>query len=150
MKLAQALNERADLQARMSELENRLSANARTQEGVEPAEDPEKLFAEYEDCALRLEELIAQINRTNQETLIDGKTLTELLAKRDCLKMRVMAYRGFLNEASMTAHRAMRSEIKILSTVSVSDYRKILDEYSKELRELDGVIQMANWTTELV
>ena len=43
----------------------------------------------------------------------------------------------------------MRSEIKILSTVSVEDYRKILDEYSKELRELDGAIQMANWVTEL-
>lgn len=150
MKLAQALNERADLQARMTELENRLLANARTQEGIEPAEDPEKLFAEYEGCTAQLEELIARINRTNNTTVIEGKTLTELLAKRDCLKMRVMTYRNFLNEASMTAQRARHSEIKILSTVSVSDYRKILDDYSKELRELDGVIQMANWTTELV
>ena len=150
MKLAQALNERANLQERMHELENRLSANARTQEGVEPAENPEKLFAEYEGCAVQLEELIARINRTNNSTVIEGKTLTELLAKRDCLKMRVMVYRNFLNEASMTAHRAMRSEIKILSTVSVADYRKILDEYSKELRELDGIIQMANWINELL
>lgn len=149
MKLAQALNERAALQTRMSELASRLSANARMQEGVSPAEDPEKLFAEYEGCAAQLEELIGRINRTNNSTVIEGKTLTELLAKRDCLKMRVMTYRSFLNEASMTVHRAMRSEIKILSTVSVEDYRKILDEYSKELRELDGAIQMANWVTEL-
>ena len=43
----------------------------------------------------------------------------------------------------------MRSEIRILPTVSVADYRKILDDYSAELRELDGKIQMANWVTDL-
>ena len=148
MKLAQALNERADLQARMSELENRLTANARTQEGVDPAENPEVLFAEYEACAARLEELMARINRTNNTVVVEGSTLTELLAKRDCLKMRVNAYRRFLEDASMTTHRAMRSEIKILPTVSVADYRKVLDDYSAELRELDGKIQMANWLFE--
>jgi len=148
MKLAQALNIRADIQNRMSELEERLAANARTQEGVEPSEDPVKLFAEYEGCAAQLEDLMARINRTNNETVIEGVSLTELLAKRDCLKLRVKTYQRFLREASMIAGRSMRSEIKVLSTVSVRDYRKILDEYSEQLRELDGRIQEANWTTE--
>lgn len=148
MKLAEALNTRADLQSRMHELEERLFSNAKTQEGVEPAEDPKKLFAEYEGCASQLEELITRINRTNNETIVDGESLTKLLAKRDCLKMRVRTYQQFLREASVIPSRSMRSEIKMLSTVSVSDYRKIADEYSKKLREIDGKIQAANWTTE--
>ncbi len=149
MKLAQALNLRSDIQNRMSELEDRLTANARTQEGVLPAEDPVKLFTEYEECAVQLEALMARINRTNNETVIDGVTLTALLAKRDCLKLRIRAYGRFLQEASATVHRSMRSEIRILSTVSVSDYRKLLDDCSAKLRDIDGKIQEANWLTEL-
>ncbi len=149
MKLAQALNLRSDIQNRMCELEDRLAANARTQEGVTPAEDPVALFEEYENCVVQLETLMAQINRTNNETVINGITLTALLAKRDCLKLRVKTYRRFLQEASALAGRAMRSEIRILSTVPVSDYRKRLDDCAAELRKIDGIIQEANWVTEL-
>lgn len=148
MKLAQALNIRADLQSRMNELTERLAINARTQEGMEPLEDPTKLFAEYEDCAAQLESWIAKINRTNSETVVNGATLTELLAQRDCLKMRIHTYQRFLREASSLTGRAMRSEIRVLSSVSVKDYRKTLDGYSEKLREIDGIIQETNWTTE--
>ena len=41
------------------------------------------------------------------------------------------------------------SEIKIISTVNVANLQKELDQKSKALRELDGKIQAANWTTEL-
>ncbi len=149
MKLAQALNLRSDIQNRMTELEDRLAANARTQEGVPPAEDPVKLFTEYEACAAQLETLMAQINRTNNAATVNGMTLTELLAKRDCLKLRVKTYGRFLREAGNIGGRTMRSEIRILSTVSVADYRKKLDDISAELREIDGAIQEANWVTEL-
>ena len=150
MKMAQALNLRSDIQNRMTELEDRLAANARMQEGVAPAEDPIKLFDEYEACAVRLEELMAKINHTNNTTTVGDMTLTDLLAKRDCLKLRVRMYQRFLREASAIGGRAMRSEIRILSTVPVADYRKKLDECSEELRRVDGIIQEANWTTELV
>lgn len=42
-----------------------------------------------------------------------------------------------------------RSEIRYVRTVDVSDFRKELDRYSKELRELDNTIQSLNWTVEL-
>ena len=89
MKLAEALQLRGDLQKRMMQLSDRLMQNARVQEGEKPAEDPEALLAEYESCAGQLEELMARINRTNCETRTGEGTLTELLARRDCLKMRV-------------------------------------------------------------
>ena len=150
MKLAEALQLRADLQKRMEQLAGRLYDNATVQEGESPAEDPAALLAEYEDCAAQLEDLMARINRTNCETRTENGTLTELLAHRDCLKKRVETYRNFLTSASSLTRRATRSEIKICSTISVPEYRKKADALSRELRETDNAIQAANWTTELL
>ena len=43
-----------------------------------------------------------------------------------------------------------RTEIKIVSTVPVSEIQKTVDGLSKELRNVDEKIQELNWTTELV
>ncbi len=150
MKLAEALQLRADLQKRMRQLSDRLCSNATVQEGETPAEDPVALVAEYEECAVQLEELIARINRTNSETRTPSGTLTELLARRDCLTLRVQTYHDFLACASSLTHRATRSEIRILSAVPVPEYRKKADLFSRQLREVDNAIQSANWTTELL
>ncbi len=150
MKLAEALSERSDIRSRISQLESRLQMNARVQEGEKPSEDPEKLLAEMNGLVSRLEELITRINLTNAYTVSDGETLTALLARRDCLMLRINAMRSFLNEASSLASRGLRSEIKILSTVNVSQYRAKADVLSKELRMLDVRIQGLNWTTDLL
>ena len=150
MKLAEALQLRGDLQKRMMQLSDRLMQNARVQEGEKPAEDPEALLVEYESCAGQLEELMARINRTNCETRTGEGTLTELLARRDCLKMRVKTYHDFLMAASSLTQRGMRTEIKVFSTVPVPEYRKMADALSRQLRETDNAIQAANWTTELL
>ena len=49
MKLAEALQMRADLQRRISQLSGRLHNNARVQEGEQTPEDPEQLLMELED-----------------------------------------------------------------------------------------------------
>ena len=150
MKLATALSERADLQRRISELGNRLNNNAKVQEGEEPSEDPQALLTELGQCFTRLEELIARINHTNNETKADGRTLTALIAKRDCLKQRISILRSFLNNASDKVARYSKTEIRILSTVPVAELQKTVDALSKELRETDETIQGLNWTTELI
>ena len=150
MKLATALSERADLQNRLSELGNRLNLNAKVQEGEEPSEAPETLMAELDTIASRLEELISRINLTNSGTVHDGRTITELLAHRDCLKSRIQIMRNFLDNASSKVNRMTHSEIKIKSTVPVSEIQKQVDALSKELRECDELIQELNWTTELL
>ena len=150
MKLAEALQLRADLQKRMEQLASRLYDNATVQEGEAPAEDPAGLLADYEDCAAQLEDLMARVNRTNCGTQTEKGSLTDLLARRDCLKKRVEVYRNFLTSASSLTRRATRSEIKICSTVSVPEYRKKADALARELREADNAIQAANWTTELL
>lgn len=124
MKLATALTERADLQRKMAELGSRLNQNAKVQEGEEPAEAPEELMAELDRVVGRMEELIARINLTNSSTVCGGKSITELLAHRDCLKSRIQVMRDFLDNASNRVRRTTHSEIRIKSTVPVSEIQK--------------------------
>lgn len=149
MKLAEALQERADLNSKINELRSRLSNNATVQEGEAPAENPAELLSQLDECAARLEELMARINATNCATVTERGTLTELIARRDCLTLRLSAYRNLVNEASCLAPRATRTEIKIVSAVDVKKVQKQADELAKELRLTDNLIQQSNWLTEL-
>ena len=150
MKLANALTERAELQTKVRQLENRLMNNAQVQEGERPAEDPAALLAELEAAYAALEDLIARINLTNSATLSGGKSLTALLARRDCLAGKSGVLRSFCDAASALVTRRTVGEIKIKSTVDVAALQKQIDALSKELRELDAAIQEKNWTTELL
>ncbi len=150
MKLAEALLEKADLQKRIGQMNDRLNSNARVQEGEKPAEDPKALLAELEAMISRLEELTAQVNLTNSAAAVDGEPLTRLLARRDAWRLHVKMLRDFLDAASSLTNRVRQSEIKILSTVPVVEMQKDLDRRSKALRELDAKIQAANWSQELM
>ncbi len=150
MKLAEALQERADLNRRIQQLQQRLGNNAVVQEGEAPAEDPAELLRELDGCAENLEQLIARINLTNCRAEVDGESLTALLARRDALKLRLGAYRDLAHSASQLGRRGMRSEIKLLSAVNVRELQKQVDQMAKELRVLDNSIQAANWATELI
>lgn len=149
MKLAEALQERSDLSQRIAQLRSRLSANATVQEGEKTAEAPSDLLKELNQCIDQQEKLIARINLTNSRTMVDGLTLTELLAKRDSLNLRIEAYHGLISDASRLAQRAVRTEIKILSAVDVPSLQKEADRLSKELRKVDNTIQETNWLTTL-
>lgn len=82
MKLAEALQERADINRSIEQLNSRLNNNILVQEGEKPAEDPMKLKNELDACVERLAYLVAHINKTNCMTMVDGQTLTELIAKK--------------------------------------------------------------------
>jgi hypothetical protein len=150
MKLAEALQERSDLNRRIEQLRHRLMMNATVQEGEKPAEDPTELITELDACVVRLEELMSRINRTNSETRVEGRTLTELIAKRDALTVKLNAYRDLVSNASNVVSRATRSEIKILPAVNVKKLQKQVDDMSRDLRLTDNAIQQANWTSELL
>ena len=150
MKLAEALQERADLNRRIVQLRYRLSNNVLVQEGEKPLEDPAALLEELESSFTRLEWLIARINLTNCAVKVEGRSLTELIARRDVLSLRADAYRRLVEEASQNTHRATRTEIKILSAVDVPALQRQADDASRELRLLDNTLQATNWTADLM
>ena len=150
MKLAEALNQRADLQKRLAQLKDRLSNNVKVQEGDSPAEKPEDLFVELNASLKELESLIVRINKTNQETLWGGRTLTEIIAAKDVLSLHLSTLRAVLEDANVRSDRYSRNEIKFVRTIDVTELQKKVDSLSKELRELDSSLQQANWMTDLL
>ena len=150
MKIAEALILRADIQKRIAQLRTRLNNNAKVQENEEPAENPELLLTELENLILQLNDLIVKINRTNTLSKVDGISLVELIAKKDTLSQKVGILREFIEIASQKVDLYSTTEIKVFSTVNVSEQQKKLDKLSKEIRETDTKLQQANWTIDLV
>ena len=151
MKLAEALSIRKDLQKRVQQLGQRIQNNVKVQEGDEPAEQPHELLRELDDCLQRLEEMIWRINATNMQTRNpQGTTLTELMARKDVLTLRIGSMRSIFDAASSAQDRYSRSEIKMVTVIDVKLLGKQIDDCSAQLRQLDIEIQSLNFQTELV
>jgi len=150
MKLAQALLLRADLQKKLASLGSRLTEVAKIQEGDSPAEDPASLLAEAEQAVDKLEMLIYQINKANlQSTLPDGRDITSLLAKRDMLLVRHRILTTTRDAAVAAPDRYSGRELRWVPAVDVSVLQKQMDEIGRQIRELNGTIQEANWSIEV-
>lgn len=149
MKLAEALQLRADLNKQIDMLQRRISNNIVVQEGDNPAEEPTELINQLNECLKQQEELIGKINLTNCSTFVNDKTLTELIAQKDILMLKINAYRDIVSKASNIASRMTRTEIRYMSTVNAREIQKEVDTMSATLRKLENIIQQTNWTTEL-
>ena len=150
MKLAEALQERADLNKKIEQLRQRIESNVLVQEGEKSQEDPQALIKELDAAVERLEKLMADINLTNCRTEVSGRTLTELIARKDALSVKLASYRDIAYEANQNTRRARNTEIKIKSQVKVSTLQKAADDIAAEIRKLDNTLQATNWTTELI
>lgn len=150
MKLAEALQERADLNRKIEQLRSRLTSNALVQEGEVPAEDPQMLKDQLDAAVARLAELMGRINLTNSATRVEGRTLTELIARKDALTVKLSAYRDMVYAGSQGAYRARNTEIRISPTISIPEWQNEADRMARELRLLDNTLQATNWQTELM
>ena len=149
MKLAEALQERADLKRNIGSLRGRLERVMLVQEGEEPVENPKELLKELDESVNRLEYLMAAINHTNDATEAGGMTLTQLIAKKDALMLRMAAYKDLVQEAGYNTSRARGTEIKVIPTMKTAALQKEVDRMAKEVRQLDNLLQETNWTKDL-
>ena len=149
MKLAEALIARADAKKKIAQLRLRMERNAKVQEGETPAESVEELLLLYDEMMAEQAILIKRINRTNSMTKLDGGTLTDAIAERDWLSGKISAYRELYDAAAITHDRYSRSEVKYLRCIDTAELQKKIGAMSKQFREMDIVIQGANWATEL-
>jgi hypothetical protein len=162
MQLDEALNEIADARKRLAQISNRLPNVARYQEGEEPAENAGDLLTEARGLIDRIEELNHHINLTNSRTYVDagdgdtGRTLTELLARRDALAMKARLYNETADAATgETSTRGLygrrtRSELTERTDLDVPALRHDASQIARERRLLDLAIQRAGQTTELL
>ena len=142
---------RADLEKRTEQLSERLRRNAKVQEGDEPAERPEDLFAELERVAADLESLIRRVNWTNANLMFDRDyRISDAIAMRDTLDLRIRTMRGVIDEVSQRERWFTRSEVKFVATVDASALWKQLDDLSRRRRDIDTRLQAVNWQEDLL
>ena len=129
MKLAEALSIRKDLQKRIQQIRRRLGDNVKIQEGDEPAEN----------------------HQTNLKTVnAAGKTVTQLMAEKDMLTLRLSVLRDTYDDATEQRDRYSRSEIKMVTVIDVKQLSKQIDDFASKLRRLDVEIQALNFQTDLI
>lgn len=150
MKLAEALQERADLNRSIMDLRSRLEQVMLVQEGMKPVEDPKALMKSLDESIDRLEYLMAAINHSNDVTEAGGMTLTQLIAKKDALMLKLSAYRDLVYTAGQSTSRARGTEIRVVAVLKASELQKQTDETAKEIRRLDNLLQETNWKTKLI
>jgi len=151
MKLAEALIRRADLQKKIKQLKHRLTKSATVQEGLEPAEAPQRLLAEADEAVTELERLVSRISRTNAATIFDtGASLADAVTRRDMLMVRHLLHLDLAEAATETIDRYSQREIRTMATVDIVAQRQQADGLAKAFRELDTKIQALNWTVELI
>jgi Family of unknown function (DUF6847) len=150
MKLAEALLLRADLQKKHQSLRERVVANAVVQQGDAPHEAPDKLLKEAFGVLAQLEELIARIHATNMKVkLKDGRTLTEAIARRDTLIAEHALITAAIAGCRKEPDRYSAREIKWVATLDVAKLQKQSDDLAKKIRELNVLVQDANWKAVL-
>ena len=158
MKLAEALIERKGLQKKLERLSERLSNNAKTQEGEVPAEDPKALLIEITDASSELTTLVIRINKTNSHVALFGALVVDVgymsladgLAMRDGIAKRRNILSKFAEAATEPIRAYGRMEIKYKRTMDIPEIQAMIDRLTTEYNALDAKIQGKNWEIDLI
>ena len=154
MKLGELLAERAELQKRMQQLQQRMLDNATLQEGDKPTLDPTALLAQYRNLAEAHEEIVRRINRTNNSARIaiapEPMSLADAVVRRGRLARHAGVLRDLTARAMPERSRFLRTEIKHVPAFDVAAVMAEADRLGREHRELDTTIQRANWEVDVI
>lgn len=150
MKLAEALLIRADQKKKILSLRERIAQNALAQEGDAPREDVAKLIAECFAVIAEQQALVLKIDAANAAAkLPDGRPLSEVLAARDVLMQQHSILKSAVEATHKEADRYSMREIKWVPQIDVAATQKQMEDLSRQIRELNVLVQQTNWQTEL-
>jgi hypothetical protein len=154
VKLGEALSQASDLRKELPRLKSRIAAAGRYQEGGEPPEDADYLIGTAREKVDELAALVRRINRTNAATEVrPGYTITDAIADRDHLGLKREHVTSAADAGGPDRYEALRrtrSELVTRTDLHVGDLRAEADGLAKARRELDALIQQADWATDLL
>lgn len=149
MKLAELLIERSEITRRIMQLSSRINHFAILQEGDVPPVHPESMLETVEELHTQLEQIIININHTNNNSEFEaGTTMSEAIVQRDTLKNRQGIYSSLIR-AIQPDSRHSRNEIRYVTTVDLVKVISKADELAKAIRIIDSKIQKKNWEIEV-
>lgn len=150
MKIAELLLKRSDIQKRVAILRDRISKNAKVQEGSKAHENAEALLEQALVANRELHRIIVTLHEANLTArLDDGRTLTAAVAQRDELTAEHSLLRAAVDAAMADVDRYGSRELRWVSTLDVASLQRRADATAQQLRDLNVEIQRVNWAYEL-
>jgi hypothetical protein len=150
MKLAEALLLRADQKKKLASLRERITRNAVVQEGELPSEKVEDLLKSASSVMQEQMNTVQSINAANQtKKLADGRLLAVVLAERDKLVHQHSLITAAIQATHKDVNRYGQKEIKWLPQFDIAAMQKRADDLSKSIREINVIIQAANWQIDI-
>lgn len=153
MKLAQALVERKEKEADISRIQALITEHASYLEEDGPEDfDMDRAFSDLDEAFVDLGILIYQINRTNNQTMLEnGLTIMESIVLRDSLSRQLSQYTSIRTMLAYSNRR--RTSEDELRTVLAIDKKKLnedIEEIQLALKNIDLALQEGNWKYDLV
>ena len=152
MKLGAALTLRARQAQKLENLRARIKANAKTQDGEDPAEDASKLIDQFRRVSADHAALLARITKTNLSVTTDDGTLVDTLHKREAMRRErnVLALAAHEATPQLDSYRYMRSELALKPQLNVEDLQAEIERIEQEIAKVDAYVQELNWKSELL
>ena len=150
MKIAEALLMQVELKKRLASLGDRIARCVRLQEGDTAPEQPEDLIRQclaISEERMRLDTVIELANQ--RATLADGRTLAQALAEREHLKRTGSVYSTAIEASKVDPNRYGQAEIRWICTIDLKSMHQRVDDVARQVRELNVLIQAANWHHDL-
>lgn len=155
MKLAEALLSRKALLEQIRDYSSVLIPSLSHEDGETQENDYPILLDNYNRLMTEYTNLVIAINNTNNVTLVDYDgskvPLMHILTARDVLIIRKNVF------ANVDMYGAGRNKavygvvtVSIIRDVEPKEIKSQLNNIEKQLRQLEVIIQSANWNTDLV
>ena len=150
MKLAEALLLRSDQKKKLASLRERITRNAILQDGESPSENVEELLKQSVGVMQEHINTAQLINSTNQTKKVsDGRLIASVLAERDALVHQHSLISAAIAATNKDVTRYGLKEIKWVPQIDIAAMQKRTDDLSKKIREINVVIQAANWQIDV-
>lgn len=157
MKIAEALIERKRIQQLMESNKQRVVSQAHIYEGDETVDDVVALINELRDASTQFEDLTRRINKTNQSIQVrkeknreEWPSIADLIARKDSLAFYKNKLDQIYKAGAEKIDRYGRSEAKVISTVDLTELRRVINNLTTELNALNVELQRYNWTYDLL
>ena len=154
MKLAEALALRKEIESDIQRIYAQITENLTylEEDGPDADFDMDDAFVELIDRHADLGILIFQINKTNNQTVLDmGLTVMEAIVLRDSLSKKLALYTSIRSSLSYGARsRSREDDLKVVTALSKKELDQEIAVIQEELKRVDLALQEGNWTHDLV
>lgn len=157
MRLAEALVERKELKKELQDLSSRITSSYSRNEDEEEYENTTELLQKFVSTSNRLTSLVIQIQNTNNMTTINsnnkqysGYTISQLIEQRNHISALRNLHSTLLLSGRGGSYRSTKDELKTVYSIPQEEIRKQYDKLSKTYREIDFILQEANFSTNLL